>query len=121
MSKILVVDDNESVIKLAEFTLENAGYTVDSALSGADALEKLSLNVYDLVITDIIMPDLDGIELINAIRKDYASTKTIAISAGGRMSAEQHLLLAKMMGVNGTIEKPFSKENLLETVSNILS
>lgn len=120
MYKILVVDDEE----LARFTLreilESAGNKVDEARNGQECLQKCAQADYDAVVTDIIMPDKEGIETIIDLRRDYPDLKIVAISGGGRTRNMDFLELASSYGANGVLAKPFSDHQLLDMINGIL-
>lgn len=120
MKRILVIDDDWQMREMMHQALERAGYEVVDAANG-----KIGLNLHrdkpvDLVITDLIMPEKEGIETIRELRKDYPELKIIAISGGGRASAEGYLSVAKTIGADRTLSKPFDLKNILETVKELL-
>ena len=73
----------------------------------------------DIVITDIIMPDKDGIEVILHLKKNYKKVRIIAISGGGRINAKDHLEIAGQLGVDATLTKPFSHEDIIRIIKEI--
>ena len=116
---IVVVDDEEQVRTLMQEVLASAGYNVLTAAEGRTALEFLTQNpAVDLVITDLVMPDLEGIELIREIRSNYPKVKIMAVSGafGGQL-----LKPASYLGADATLAKPFRQEALLESVEKIFS
>ncbi len=121
MAKILVVDDEE----LARFTirdiLETAGHQVEEATNGVEALAIQSASPFDLVITDIIMPEKEGVETIIELKQLYPSLKIIAISGGGRTRNLDFLKLGKDLGADSILPKPFSDDDLMEQVYACLS
>ena len=121
MAKILVVDDEE----LARFTirdiLESAGHQVEEAENGVEALASQSAGPFDLIITDIIMPEKEGVETIIELKKLHPSLKIIAISGGGRTRNLDFLKLAKEFGADSILAKPFSEDELMEHVNACLS
>ena len=120
MQKILIVDDEELIREGLKQLLEMNGYQVSLAIDGRDAIFQMASNIPELVITDIIMPETDGIELILEIKKENPQVKIIAISGGGRINAEDHLEIARQFGVHATLMKPFSTTELLETIDKVL-
>lgn len=120
MSYILVVDDDQSVRMMLMQTLMRAGYVVKDAENGDVALDKVHEEYPGLVITDLIMPQKEGIETIYTLRKEYPTLPIIAMSGGGRLQAENYLPLAEKMGVNGTLKKPFNRETFLGLVAQVL-
>ncbi|EFK97689.1 Transcriptional regulatory protein yycF [sediment metagenome] len=120
MAKILVFDDEPSILLMIKKMLERAGHEVDIALNGKDGMELFEKNKPDLVITDIIMPEKEGLETIRELRKKYPDLKIIAISGGGRIGPEGYLPGAKIFGANAVFQKPFIQKDFLETVSKLL-
>lgn len=120
MSKtILIADDSPSVRDLVSFTLENAGFNVLSGTDGKDALKFLDGNDIDLVITDLHMPEMDGIELIREIRSktEYKFTPILLLTTESQATKKQE---AKEAGATGWIVKPFVQEKLLEVVQKVI-
>ncbi len=120
MSKnCLVVDDSASIRQLIALALEDAGIGVVSADSGRDALGKLSATKFDLVITDLNMPEMDGIELIRQVRgmPDYRFAPIIMLTTEAQ---EEKKKQGKAAGASGWIVKPFSSEQLLNVVKKFL-
>ena len=118
MATILLIDDEESVRTVFQVALERAGYRVLTAESGQHGLRLLEQQAVDLILVDIFMPEMDGLELIPLLRKTRPASKIIAISgASGRMD---HLDTAKYLGAHDTLKKPFSLQELLRAVSSQL-
>ena len=121
MAKILVVDDEPVLLRVVNRMLCGAGHTVTTAAGGAAAL-KLAHNIpFDLVITDLIMPDKEGLELIMALSRHTPRPKIIAMSGGGRINAKDLLAPALLLGAQRTLAKPFSEAELLEAVAQVLA
>ena len=116
MKRILFIDDNRPFRHSFSRILENAGYTVEQAENGRAALSKFKDLRPDLVVCDLIMPDVEGLETMRAIHKVDGSAKIIAISGGGRVNALDYLKLASMLGAVATLAKPFSREELIDVV-----
>jgi DNA-binding response OmpR family regulator len=110
---VLFVDDEQPIRDLFGRALMAAGIEVDCAADGNKALAKLKLRRYDAVVIDIIMPDREGVETIVEVRKQWPDTFIIAISGGGRIGADDFLQLAKMVGADCTLTKPFTPRALL--------
>ena len=121
MSKILLVDDDPSFRKATARSLVKSGYEVVECENGEDALRALNQSKPDLVVTDIVMPDMEGIELIMALRKKAPDIKVIAISGGGRNEPTQYLTTAKMMGASASIAKPFEPDVLVSEIVRLLT
>lgn len=119
MRKILLIDDDPFVREGLQALLEVKGFDVKVAANGKEAEQLIEEEVPDLVITDIIMPDKDGIEVIIHLRKNYKHIKIIAISGGGRINAKDHLEIAGQLGVDDTLTKPFSHEELINTINKL--
>jgi len=118
--RILLVDDSQDFRENFGFLLEDQGYAVTLAATGRAALAAFSTSGFDLVITDIIMPDMEGLETIRELRKLKSDIAIIAISGGGRISPEQYLITARLMGVQKTLPKPFSFTTLNQAVRELL-
>ncbi|MEJ2688571.1 MAG: response regulator [Deltaproteobacteria bacterium] len=121
MASILVIDDDVQVLWVIRKILEKEGHKVISAQDGEMGLQLYRNAPYDLVVTDMIMPNKSGINLISDILRDYPEAKIIAISGGGAIEAERYLQIAKSLGVARTLTKPFSMQSLLEVVNEALS
>jgi two-component system, chemotaxis family, chemotaxis protein CheY len=120
MSKrILTADDSASVRQMVAFTLKGAGYEVVEAVDGKDALSKLNGNPVHMVITDLNMPNLDGIELVKGIRASQAY-KFIPVILLTTESQESKKLEGKKAGATGWITKPFKPEQLIAVVKKVL-
>ena len=117
---ILVIDDDEVIRSLLRDLLERDGYVVMEAENGKIGLKLLCEKSPDLVITDIIMPEKEGIEVIRELRRDFPDVKIIAISGGGTIGPETYLQMAKGMGAHRVFEKPFKVEEMLEAVRELL-
>jgi DNA-binding response OmpR family regulator len=120
MAKILVIDDEPSILLMIKKMLEKAGHEVDMALNGREGMQLFERNKADLLITDIIMPEKEGLETIVEMRKSYPDLKIIAISGGGRISADGYLPGAKLLGANMVFQKPLVQKELIEAVSFLL-
>lgn len=120
MSKrILVVDDSMTVRQVLKMTLEGAGYEVVEAEDGFDALGRLETNLFEMVVTDLNMPNLDGIGLIRRIRENL-ECRFMPIIMLTTESAEGKKRAGKEAGASGWIVKPFKPEQLLKVVSMVL-
>jgi two-component system response regulator (stage 0 sporulation protein F) len=118
MASILVIDDNEPVRGFLRAVLEAQGHTVTEAGQGRMAVQLLRQSSVDLVLTDIYMPDCDGLEVIMTLRRDFPSMKIVAMSGG---SGERNLLIvARQLGAHDVLEKPINVDRLLESVAGVL-
>jgi len=114
MAKILIIDDEDMMRVLLRSALQSAGYEVVEAANGRQGLELFRQRPTDLIITDIAMPELNGLELILDLTRHFLRAKVIAISGLG---GEKHVLdVAKLLGARQTLQKPFSMTQLLDTV-----
>jgi len=119
MASILLVDDSASMREMVSFTLKGVGHEVNEAEDGVEALEFAKKNSVDLVITDVNMPNMDGITLTAELRKldSYKFTPILILTTEtGSVRKEQ----GKVAGATGWIEKPFDPDNLLGTINRVL-
>ncbi len=117
--RILVIDDDEMVNSAICQLLTHHGYDVVSATNGNEGLDTFNKMKVDLVITDIVMPEKEGIETILELKQIDNSIPIISISGGGRLQG-QYLDLSKVVGVQKAISKPFKQAVLLEAVQELL-
>lgn len=120
MPRVLVIDDEE----LARFTireiLEGAGYEVEEAENGRIGVDMQNATPFDLIVTDIIMPEKEGVETIIDLKKGYPDLGIIAISGGGRTRNLDFLKLSERFGASRILAKPFTEGQLLEAVNEVL-
>jgi CheY-like chemotaxis protein len=121
MSRILIVDDDLQARAMLRQMLELNGYDIVEAVNGNDAIKIYQNNPTDLIITDLIMPEKEGIETIRELRRDFPDVKIIAISGGGRIGPDAYLTLAKKLGASYTLEKPFRQKEILDAIINIMN
>ena len=119
MANIFVVDDSDSVREMIVAVLTASGHSVTSASHGRDAIAALRQRMSDLVITDMYMPECDGIELMLALRQQAPATPIIAMSS--KIGSGDMLRSAKCLGAKVTLIKPFSNDVLLRAVNWVLS
>ncbi len=119
--KILLVDDEEAIRKMVHVILGDELYEFSEAGNGREAQILLEKEPFDLIITDVIMPDCDGIELIMAVRSSRPNIKIIVMSGGGRVNAGHYLDLAGKLGAAKVFEKPFDTTALRRTVQELLT
>lgn len=120
MARILVIDDDNDVRAMIGQTLEHAGYTVVLACDGNEGIKSFRADPTDIIITDIIMPEKEGIETIIELRRDFPDVKIIAISGGGRGGAGGYLSMAEKLGAQRSFAKPFSRVELLDAIKELL-
>ncbi len=116
---ILLVDDDVDVRLVLSEILKLEGYAVQTANDGRQGLRMLEENTVDLVITDVLMPEMDGLEVIRTIRKINSSVPIIAMSGGGKRDMD-FLIEATEFGATKVVNKPFDIDELVEVVNNIL-
>ncbi|MEW6247406.1 MAG: response regulator [Nitrospirota bacterium] len=114
--RILVIDDDEQIREMLRATLEGASFTVTVARNGREGLALAQDRTFDLILTDMDMPELDGLETIQQLRRVEPQPKIVAISGGGQIDPEFYLALAHHLGAVQTLAKPFSPNALLATI-----
>ena len=116
---ILVVDDSVSMRQLVTFALKSAGYDVIAAVHGKDGLEKLKAGKVDMIVTDLNMPEMDGIELIKNVRSNAASkfTPIVMLTTESQETRKQE---GKLAGASGWLVKPFKPEELVNVVKKFV-
>lgn len=117
--RVLIVDDSESIREAVSYTLENAAYTVERAVDGLDALEKMKDSTFQLIITDLHMPNMDGIALIKEIRSreelKFLPILFLTTESQGLRKEE-----ARSAGATGWVVKPFVPEKLVAVVQKLI-
>lgn len=113
---ILVVDDEPGIRELLCMMLEAAGNTVAAAKDGNEASKMMAAGAIDVVITDLLMPERDGLEFITEIRKKFPAVRIIAMSGGGHVARDSYLRIAKTFGAHFLLEKPFTQANVLDAL-----
>ena len=120
--RILIIDDNDEFRAMVRKMLENAGYTdIEETGKGIVGIKLFKQHLFDLVITDIIMPDKEGLEIITELTRDYPRIKIIAVSGGGKMGPQSYLEMAEMLGASRILMKPFKQSDLIVAVKELLS
>jgi CheY-like chemotaxis protein len=130
MQNILVIDDEPDVRDAVKRVLDRAGYSVRTVDNATDALVELKRVATDVVITDIIMPKIDGVQAIESIRKAFPSVRIIAISGGGNfgistyqptaITTTAYLASAEVAGAHLALTKPFESGDLIQAVEKVL-
>jgi CheY-like chemotaxis protein len=120
LAKILVIDDEEGVRRVIGKILVRAGHDVLEAPDGKVALSLLKEEAADLVICDLFMPEMDGVEVLRQLRRDYPNLRVVAISGGAYQGRVQLLDVAKALGAVAVLGKPFQPHQLLELVNDLL-
>jgi CheY-like chemotaxis protein len=115
---VLVIDDDASHVHVCERVLKGAGYSVLTARTGGEALRTLAGSKVDLMLVDVFMPDMDGIEIIQDVRRRAPGVAVVAMSGGGVVAGADHVLAqCTKLGARGALAKPFTPEQLLATVA----
>jgi len=120
MANILIVDDEKALRQGLVFVLVRLGHTVREAEDGQQALRLVAEQVPDLIITDIFMPEKDGIEIIREMRRLQPQLPLIAMSGGIQGDYDTFLKMATRLGVDATLSKPFSIQDFRATVEKVL-
>ena len=120
MTRILVVDDDPAICSFIAEALISRGHTVRTAADGSEALQLLQDELSDLVLTDLYMPNVDGMEFARQLRREFVGIRLIAMSGGVLQQPEEALAVAKMLGAAGTLAKPFTVQELYEAVDAAL-
>ncbi|WP_091660941.1 response regulator transcription factor [Alteribacillus iranensis] len=115
--KVLVVDDEESIVTLITYNLEQAGFQVDNASDGHEAIQLIKLNNYDLVVLDLMLPEMDGLEVCRQIREEQLKTPILMLTA---KDEEFDKVLGLELGADDYMTKPFSPRELTARVRAIL-
>lgn len=121
MKRILIIDDDPTIKKLFTQFLQHKGYDVECASNGRIGMEMIEANPPDLVITDILMPEMDGLEILMQIRSTCKGLPVIAVSGGMRNLPINFLEQAKMLGARHVFEKPVPLNVLENTIINLLA
>ena len=119
MKRILTVDDSSSVRQMVNFTLQKTGYNVSEAVDGKDGLDKITREKFDLIITDLNMPNVDGIQLIASVRKlpRYAFVPILMLSTESQAEKKD---AGRKAGATGWIVKPFNADQLVAVVQKLV-
>ena len=119
MATVMVIEDDQEVREYLVKVLDRAGHTVRAASNGREGVSMLRDEAAEIVITDIIMPEKDGIETILDLRREHPGLKVIAISGGGRSTPENYLHSARLLGADRAFRKPFKNEEILAAVAEL--
>jgi CheY-like chemotaxis protein len=121
MSRILVIDDDAQFRGMLCQVLGRAGYEVVEASNGKEGLDLFRAEPTDLVISDILMPEQEGLQTIRELRHEFPETKIIAISGGGPGGSMNFLKAARLLGAARTLWKPFDLDELRQAVHEVLN
>ena len=120
MARILIVDDDHQFRKMLRMMLEKGGHEILEAPDGKVGVALYRKDPTDLIISDIFMPHQEGLQTIKELRQDFPDAKIIAISGGGRVKGFDYLDDAELFGANRTLAKPFTSQDLLQAVGELL-
>ncbi len=120
MGKILVIDDDEQLRIMLKQLFERNGYEVITASDGEKGIRLFNETGADLIITDLIMPEKEGLETITELRRTHPDLKIIAISGGGRVKPDDYLKLAESLGATRSFVKPVDRDVLLTAVNELI-
>lgn len=115
--RILVVDDANLIRRFYREALERAGFEVDEAMNGVEALEKVLGGTYDLIIVDVNMPQMDGLSFLKVLRRQATTVSSLPALVTSTEAADQDATAARAAGANYYLVKPVSQERLVEHVS----
>lgn len=121
MKSILIIEDDIVICEILKEMLEPLDYSIKAASNGKEGLRLHTRKAFDLIITDIIMPEMEGLETIMALKQHSPECKIIAISGGGRLSKGEYLDTAKKFGAARVFTKPFNKEEMTAAVQQLLA
>ena len=120
MPRILIIDDELQIRKMLRQMFEREGFEVVTAANGREGVKAFRADPADLIITDLIMPEKEGIEIIFELRREFPQVKIIAMSGGGRTAPEGYLKIAEKAGALHTFSKPLERSDMLQAVREIL-
>ena len=120
MPGVLIVEDDKELREMLKLSLLRRGITVLEAENGKDAITRFKPLLTDLVVTDLIMPEEDGLKVVIKLRELKPSIKIIAISGGGKVGPGSYLNLAKALGADAIYSKPFSVNDLISKIEQLL-
>lgn len=122
MARVLVVDDEPTIRHLLRCVLENTGHEVEEAQNGLEGIRLFRRQPADLVVTDIFMPEQEGLETIRELKRDFPNVKIIVVTGGDVVMEPENLLkIAKALGAVRVMEKPLDLERFLGVVEEVLS
>jgi DNA-binding response OmpR family regulator len=120
VTRIIVLDDERNIRTMVRVILDDAGFEVVEAVDATSAIRAVRESGADLVISDLFMPDVDGLEVIHTLRREHSSLKIIAMSGGGFGGTIDLLEIARRMGADEVVHKPFSPQHFVDVVRRAL-
>ena len=121
MARILIADDDSEIRITLQKLLQMVGHEVELAKDGLEAIRILDSGTFDLMVTDIVMPNQEGLESIMQARQKHPDLHLIAMSGGGKYRTENYLGMAKSFGADAIFMKPFSPREMLDKVNELVS
>jgi CheY-like chemotaxis protein len=118
---VLVVDDDPMVLQAVTLLLEDHGFTVLAAVDGVQGLQLYRNHRPDVVLTDIIMPEKEGIALTRELRREFPDAVIVAMSGGGRMGNSDYVTIARALGADAGLYKPFDDDELVDALRTALA
>ena len=119
-SRILVIDDDIDLAYSLKELIELGDVYVDVAFNGKEGISKHTYSPYDLIITDIIMPVMDGLEVVMWFKRNSPKTKLIVVSGGGYFESKDYLKMAKELGADCVLQKPFTFKDIIDLIEIVL-
>ena len=117
--RVLIIDDDSVTRQVTEAVLAQAGYRVEALADGRQALRWLETRCAAIVITDIFMPDVDGLEIVRLVRRRCPAARVLVMSGGSHVFSQDYLPIAERLGADGTLTKPFRPADLLAAVARL--
>jgi two-component system, chemotaxis family, chemotaxis protein CheY len=121
LASVLIIDDDTGIRRMLRGALERAGHRIEEASNGAEGMQRYRTAPADLVITDVFMPDQDGIETIQQLREEFPESRILAISGGSVGGTSGTLTDAMLFGADATLAKPFTIQELTTAVAGLLT
>ena len=121
MARVLIIEDDDQLLGLLERILVREGHEVICTSDGVEGLAALKGAEVDLIITDIVMPEKEGLETIRELKQAHPDKPIIAISGGGRISPDRYLHVSEMLGADRAFRKPVPRKDMLDAVRQLLS
>jgi CheY-like chemotaxis protein len=121
MAGVLIVEDDNELREMIGISLMRRKFTVIEAANGKEAIMHFKPSITDVVVTDLIMPEEDGLKVIMKLREIKPSIRVVAISGGGKAGPGSYLNLAKALGADAVYSKPFSVNDLIDKIEELLS
>ena len=120
MSRVLVIDDEPYILLMLKKLFEKEGFDVDIAINGDEGIKIFSKYPADVIITDIVMPEKEGLETIREFKQTNPALKIIAISGEGRIDSKEYLDSARLFGAAKVFRKPFKQREMVNAVNELL-